>query len=202
MKQKLLKGFWLRVGMIVAIMTTALTGTAWAETESVVFSEKGYDNGQAVEVYNGSAFTVTFNKGTNNNEPKYYTTGAAVRCYGANFFTVSSDYTITTIELAFATGDGSNVITTDKGTFETNTWTGNENEVTFTIGGTSGHRKIASITVTYEEGNSNAAATFVDIDASGITNTNVRGRRSDCHRQHCRRCSHPGGCHHMERQQR
>ncbi|MBR1499702.1 MAG: Ig-like domain-containing protein [Bacteroidaceae bacterium] len=173
MKQKLLKGFWLRVGMIVAVMTTALAGTAWAETESVVFSEKGYDNGQAVEVYKGTAFTVTFNKGTNSNAPTYYTTGTAVRCYGSNFFTVSSDYTITTIELAFGSGDGTNAITTDKGTFETNTWTGSENEVTFTIGGTKGNRRIASITVTYEEGNSNAAATFVDIDASGITNTNV-----------------------------
>ena len=173
MKQKLLNRFWLRVGMIVAVMTTALTGTAWAETESVVFSEKGYDNAQAVDDYNGSAFTVTFNKGTNSNAPKYYTTGAAIRCYGGNFFTVSSDYTITTIELAFVSGGGSNAITTDKGTFETDTWTGSENEVTFTIGGTSGHRRIASITVTYETGGSNVVATSVNIDASGITNTDV-----------------------------
>ena len=173
MKQKLLNRFWLRVGMIVAVMTTALTGTAWAETESVVFSEKGYDNGQAVEVYNGSAFTVTFNKGTNNNAPKYYITGAAIRCYGGNSFTVSSDYTITAIELAFASGEGSNAITADKGTFKTNTWTGSENEVTFTIGGTSGHRRIVSITVTYETGGSNAVATSVNINASGITNTDV-----------------------------
>ena len=173
MKQKLLNRFWLRVGMIVAVMTTALTGTAWAETESVVFSEEGYDNAQAVEVYNGSAFTVTFNKGTNNNAPKYYSTGAAIRCYGGNSFTVSSDYTITAIELAFASGEGSNAITADKGTFETNTWTGSESEVTFTIGGTSGHRRIASITVTYETGGSNVTATSVNIDASGITNTDV-----------------------------
>ena len=173
MKQKLLNKFWLRVGMIVAAMTTALTGTAWAETESVVFSEKGYANGQAVEVYNGSAFTVTFNKGTNSNAPKYYSTGAAIRCYGGNSFTVSSDYTITEIKLAFASGEGSNAITADKGTFETNTWTGSENEVTFTIGGTSGHRRIASITVTYETGGSNVTATSVNIDASGITNTDV-----------------------------
>ena len=173
MKQKLLNRFWLRVGMIVAVMTTALTGTAWAETESVVFSEKNYTNGQAVDVYNGSAFTVTFNKGTNNNAPKYYTAGAAIRCYGGNSFAVSSDYTITTIELAFGSGDGSNAITADKGTFEANTWTGSENEVTFTIGGTSGHRRIASITVTYETGGSNVVATSVNIDASGITNTDV-----------------------------
>ena len=32
MKHKLLNKLWLRVGMIVAIMTTALAGTAWAET--------------------------------------------------------------------------------------------------------------------------------------------------------------------------
>ena len=31
MKQNLFNKLWLRVGMIVAIMTTALSGTAWAE---------------------------------------------------------------------------------------------------------------------------------------------------------------------------
>ena len=36
MKQKLLNKFWLRVGIIVAIMTTALSGTAWAETVTLV----------------------------------------------------------------------------------------------------------------------------------------------------------------------
>ena len=31
MKQNLLNKLWLRVGMIVAVMTTALAGTAWAQ---------------------------------------------------------------------------------------------------------------------------------------------------------------------------
>ena len=35
MKQNLLNKLWLRVGMIVAVMTTALAGTAWAETYSL-----------------------------------------------------------------------------------------------------------------------------------------------------------------------
>ena len=39
MKQNLLNKLWLRVGMIVAIMTTALSGTAWAQTTTVLLSE-------------------------------------------------------------------------------------------------------------------------------------------------------------------
>ena len=39
MKKNLLNKLWLRVGMIVAIMTTALSGTTWAET-SIVTSSK------------------------------------------------------------------------------------------------------------------------------------------------------------------
>ncbi len=40
MKQKLLNKFWLRVGMIVAVMTTALAGTAWAETVVDVLNQQ------------------------------------------------------------------------------------------------------------------------------------------------------------------
>ena len=39
MKQKLLNKFWLRVGMIVAVMTTALSGTAWAEEVTDVLNQ-------------------------------------------------------------------------------------------------------------------------------------------------------------------
>ena len=50
--------------------------------ESVDFSAKGYGNGDAITSYDGSTFTVTFDKGSNNNAPKYYTDGTAIRCYG------------------------------------------------------------------------------------------------------------------------
>lgn len=127
-------------------------GNAWGDEETITFSDKGYSNGEAVASVSGTAFTIAFDKGTNSNAPKYYTTGSAIRAYGGNTFTVSSEYTITEIFLTFATGEGTNAITTDVGTFSTDKWTGSDNTVVFTIGGTSGHRRIASIKVTYTTG--------------------------------------------------
>ena len=137
------------------VMMAVLAIGAWAADETVVFSEQGYANGAEVTTYTGTDFTVTFNKGTNSNTPKYYTTGAAVRVYGGGYFTVaSSTKTITNIEVGFGSGDGTNAITTDVQTYSNGTWTGSASSVKFAIGGTSGHRRIASIAVTY----GNAAA--------------------------------------------
>ncbi len=137
------------------VMMAVLAIGAWAADETVVFSEQGYANGAEVTTYTGTDFTVTFNKGTNSNTPKYYTTGAAVRVYGGSYFTVaSSTKTITNIEVGFGSGDGTNAITTDVQTYSNGTWTGSASSVKFAIGGTSGHRRIASIAVTY----GNAAA--------------------------------------------
>ena len=171
MKHNLLNKLSLRAMMFVAFVCAAFTG-AWAGEETVVFSEQGYENAQAIETYEGTNFSITFNKGTNNNAPKYYTTGAAIRAYGGNYFTVSSDYTMTDIALTFASGEGTNAITTDVDTYEDGTWTGSANEVTFTISGSTGHRRIASVTVTFTTGGA-GATTVVTIDDSGITNTNV-----------------------------
>lgn len=126
-------------------------GGSEAVTESVTFSEAGYENQQVVENVSIGDCTVTFAKGSNSNAPKYFTTGAAVRAYGGNTitFTVSSA-NITSIVLTFASGEGSNAITSDVGTFDTNTWSGESDTVVLTIGGTSGHRRIASIQVTYQ----------------------------------------------------
>jgi len=138
---------------LVTLLAMIVCTGAWAEVETITFSEKGYSNGEVIETVTGNNFTLTFDKGTNsNNSPKYYTTGSAIRCYGGNYFTVSSSSTITTIKLTFATGEGSNAITTDQGTYESGTWTGSANSIKFTINGTSGHRRIASITVTYSSG--------------------------------------------------
>lgn len=120
--------------------------TMWAET--VDFSAQGYANGQAITEYVGDDFTVTFDKGTNSNAPKYYTTGTAIRIYGGGYFTVSSTKTITKIEIGFGTGDDSNEITTDVVTYSNGVWEGNASAVKFTIGGTNGHRRVKTITVT------------------------------------------------------
>ena len=143
----------MRTVLFVSLMCTALTG-ARAGEESVTFSEQNYTNGAAVESYLGSAFSITFDKGSNSNAPKYYDLGSAIRCYGGNTFTVTSNYTITDITLTFGTGDGTNEITTDVGTYDSGSWTGSATEVTFTIGGTRNNRRIASVTVTYNTSSS------------------------------------------------
>ncbi len=138
------------------VMMAMLAVGAWAADETVVFSEQGYDNQEEVTSYSGTDFTVTFDKGTNSNTPKYFNTGAAIRVYGGGYFTVSSSTkTIAKIEVGFGSGDsgeGTNAITTDVETYSAGTWTGSASSVKFTVGGTSGHRRIASIAVTYAGG--------------------------------------------------
>ena len=134
-----------------SLLTAILfAGSMMAGVESVDFSAQGYENQQAVESYTGTNFTVTFDKGTNSNAPKYYTSGTAIRCYGANTFTVASESTISQIVLTYGASDGTNEITAAPGTFATDTWTGSANSVVFTIGGTSGNRRIKAIEVTFD----------------------------------------------------
>ncbi|MBQ6192008.1 MAG: BACON domain-containing protein [Bacteroidaceae bacterium] len=174
MKKNLFNKFWLRVGMLVAVMTTALAGTVWAAEESVTFSEQNYVNNETIDEYVGTAFSITFDKGTNSsNAPKYFTSGTAIRCYGGNYFIVTSSYTITKIVISFGNGDGSNKITTDVGTYTNGTWTGSASSVKFTIGGSTGNRRIDGVTVTYSTGGSSAVETTTTIDATSITNTDV-----------------------------
>ena len=122
------------------------------EDVSVTFSELGFENAEAIAevVLDETTNTkITFDKGTNNNAPKYYNSGAAIRCYGGNTFTISSDVTMSEIDITFASGEGSNAITSDVGTYEAGVWTGSASSVTFTVGGTSGHRRLASMTVKF-----------------------------------------------------
>ena len=137
--------FTKKLNWLIMSMMLMVSGSAWAGEESIDFSEQGFENAQAVEAVEATNFTVSFNKGTNSNTPKYYTTGTAIRAYGGNTFTVSSSYTITKIALTFASGEGSNEITTDVGSFTSPNWTGSANSVTFSVGGSSGHRRIQSI---------------------------------------------------------
>jgi hypothetical protein len=146
-----------------------LSGLTWAQTAiNWIASEQGYTNAQVIEsVSFDNNVSGTFNKGTNSNAPKYYDTGAAIRCYGGNYFTITSDYDLTQISLGFASGGGTNAITTNTGTYENGIWTGNATEVTFTIGGSSGHRRIASFEITYSTGGTPICATPTFSPAGG-----------------------------------
>ena len=130
-----------------------------SNTEKFVFANNGYTEGQAVESATQGDVTITFAKGTNSNAPKYYTSGSAIRCYGGNTITVTATG-MTEIVFTFGSSDGSNAITSNVGTFETNTWEGSANEVVFTIGGTSGNRRIAKIDVVIGSGSTTTYSNF------------------------------------------
>ncbi len=117
----------------------------------IIAEEQGYANGDAVETLTFGDVTATLAKGSNNNAPKYYTTGKAIRAYGGNTitFTCATNVLINKIEFTFSSGEDSNEITADCGTYSDGVWNGSSNNVVFAIGGTSGHRRVAAIKVTY-----------------------------------------------------
>ena len=148
----------LRYSLLMLLLAVFNLGV-FAADETIDFSKQGYSNGDEISSVSLPNCTITFNKGTNNNIPKYYTTGTAIRVYGGGYMTVSSTKTIEKIELTFGSGDGSNAITTDVGTYKDGTWEGSAKSVIFTVSGTTGHRRIMAVAVTYKaESQSGVAA--------------------------------------------
>lgn len=120
------------------------------ELDDVTFNStaQGYTNQQTIESWSSGDITITFDKGSNNNPPKYYDSGNSIRVYGGNTFTVStSSGKIKTIVLTL-NGNG-NEITVVKGTLSGTTWAGDESSITFFVEGTSGHAKVVSIAISY-----------------------------------------------------
>ena len=136
-------------------------GDAPAEPVTVTFTTnaQGYTNGQ--EITNITIDTVisgTFNKGSNSNASKYYNTGTAIRMYGGNTLTISSasGYVIDSIVITTQSSNKFNSGTTVNGTTITISGTTvtmsdlNTSSVVIKNGGTSGHARILTITVTYK----------------------------------------------------
>lgn len=123
-------------------VTEAASGVAAVEID---LSAQGYANNKEVKSVIADSVTLTF---TNS---KYYTKGTSVRVYGGGTMTVSSSKTIVKVEITFATGENNNTITTDGGTYENGTWTGESTNVKFTVDGSSGHRRIQKVKVTYNQ---------------------------------------------------
>ena len=121
-------------------------------TSSFDFSAQGYENGKEIAEVSFDDITIVFDKGSNSNSPKYYTSGTAVRVYGGNSFTVTAKgKTITAIAFVYGSGESNdNKIDANSGTFTSPNWTGSAQSIVFTIGGTSGHRRIKTIAVKYE----------------------------------------------------
>ena len=132
---------------------------ATAEEATVTFSQKGYANAEEVaSVVIDENITVTFDKGTNNNTPKYYTTGSALRIYGGGTMTISATNGATINSVSMTTGSGEYVVnaasTVTSGTLAINGTNATINnidasEVTFTQGGSKGHVRIITLTVNY-----------------------------------------------------
>ena len=114
------------------------------------YSSMGYENATAIDKIEQDGLTLTFADGGNNNGPKYYNTGTAVRLYGKNSVTITGG-TITSVVFTFSSGEGTNAILASEGTYveASDTWTGSSSSLVFTIDGSSGHRRIKKMVVVY-----------------------------------------------------
>lgn len=143
-----------------ALTIMPVAARAAEKTVTFDFTAEGYSDQEEVASKIIIPITIAFDKGSSNNAPKYYTKGTAIRVYGGNTITVSVDGgIISSIAFTFASGDGKNTISPSKGTFKDNSWTGKESSVVFTIEGTSGHRRIQKMAVTYTETEEHTHAT-------------------------------------------
>lgn len=143
-----------------ALTIMPVAARAAEKTVTFDFTADGYSNQEEVASKIIIPITIAFDKGSSKNVPKYYTTGTAIRAYGGNTITVSVDGgIISSIAFTFDSGEGKNTISPSKGTFKDNSWTGKESSVVFTIEGTSGHRRIQKMAVTYTETEEHTHAT-------------------------------------------
>ncbi len=197
MKQNLLNKVWLRVWMLVAIMTTALAGTAWADTKTYDFSfetigSTGWSNSYAAHQYEYTEGTVKFtaaSKQTSTITVMPVTKGQPVEFVMKEGYTISTakftcqqwSSKAQTITLHYSTDGGENYtstgITSDNFTISSNELPTGTNAVKITFSSTSNQIGIKSLDLTYTYstggGGSSAVATTTTIDASDITNTDV-----------------------------
>lgn len=145
-----------------ASLLMLVCGNAMADEVTIDFTNKGYENAQEITTVEQDGITLTFAAGTNKNTPKYYTTGTAVRCYGGNTVTIASaEKSISKIEFTFASGEGSNSIIPNVGILDGTDWTGSAKNLTLTIDGTSGHRRIQKMVFTLSDETTTAKATII-----------------------------------------
>lgn len=136
--------------MLWTFLLCFLGGISAAEV-TIDFSAQGYENAQLLTTVEQDGVTYTFDQGTGSTAPAYYNTGSAARVYAGGSLTVSAAKTITGIAFTFGSGDNTNEITVDAGSYADGTWTGSATSVKFSVGGTSKHRRIQKITVTLDE---------------------------------------------------
>ncbi len=139
-------------------------------------------NPGAVSGIKNGEITVSFDKSAGTTPPRWNAkNGGEMRAYAKNTITVSSVKKIKKIEFSFNKGEDENEITSTPTGFTSPTWTGESESVVFKIGGTSGHRKVKTIEVTYDAPvetkcatptfNLTADATYTDVQDLVITST-------------------------------
>ena len=128
-------------------------------TSTIVFNELGYtkDNAEYTTPIDIDAnVSVAFAKADGNTNPSCIkgsnTKKYEARAYAGNTITFNSNEgNILSISFVYSTDKpGVNEITCNVGEFDTDTWSGSSKTVVLSVGGESGHRRISSITVTYE----------------------------------------------------
>ena len=115
------------------------------------YSAMEYENTTDISEIKEGGLTLTFSIGDiKQYGPKYYTAGTAIRLYGGNSVTITGG-TIASVVFTFSSGEGTNAIVASAGTYnkDTGTWTGSASPLTFTIDGTSGHRRVKKMVIIY-----------------------------------------------------
>ncbi|MBQ9640944.1 MAG: hypothetical protein IJV06_05245 [Bacteroidaceae bacterium] len=138
------------------------------EKATIDFAAQGYENAQVVETAtaaDGSA-AATLSKGTGSSAPAYYESNKAVRLYGGNTLTVSSDKKIEKMVFDYELNKhAATDLAASEGTLSGTTWEGLAKEVTFTNTNTaSGHFRMKTITIFY-----------APVDAAEVVNDSLYG---------------------------
>ena len=126
----------------------------YSAEQTVTFDVASYEfaNQTALTSYVVGDITFVFDGGGNNNSPKYYTSGTAVRCYPKNTITVSGKK-IKKVEVVAPDGYTNAIDLYDGNTKLDNfVWEGSSEKVvlTFDPNKTSGQSRFVKINVTYE----------------------------------------------------
>ena len=127
---------------------------AYSAATTVTFNVADYNfaNQAALASYVVGDVTIAFDGGGNNNSPKYYTSGTAVRCYPKNTITVSGK-TIKKVEVVAPDGYTNAIdLYNDTTKLDNFIWEGSSENVvlTFDPNKSSGQSRFVKINVTYE----------------------------------------------------
>ena len=197
MKQNLLNKLWLRVTVLVALMTTALAGTAMADTKTFDFKFEtigttGWSNSYAAHSYEYTEGTVKFiaaSKQTQNISTMPVTKGQPVEFIMKDGYTISAATFVCqqwttktqTITLHYSTDGGENYISTgvtsSNFTISSDELPSGTNAVKITFDSQNNQIGIKNLTLTYDysggSGDDQGVATSVVISDKAITNTDV-----------------------------